>query len=97
MTKCFWCESTTMTEKQALSDNPKIVLHEKCFMEIMHVHDKIEMAVEYLQGRLPRLAANGNKIGYDTIELCLKSMDDFDKRWAKKMELIKQLTSQAPH
>lgn len=93
MTKCFWCESTYQTEKQALADNPKVSLHWKCFWEIMRIHDKIEIATKYLEGRLPFLAKNGNKVGYDTIELCLQSMDNFDKRWEKKMAMIKEISS----
>lgn len=90
MTKCFWCESSYLTEKQALTNNPKISLHLKCFEEIMQIRSKIEMATKYLEGRLPFLAANGNKVGYDTVEQCLKAIDDFDKQWAKKMKFIKQ-------
>lgn len=96
MTKCFWCESTYLTEKQALADNPKISLHLKCFEQITQIHNKIEMAIKYLEGRLPFLATNGNKVGYDTVELCLKAMDDFDKQWAKKMKIIRQLYSMGP-
>jgi hypothetical protein len=69
-----------LTEKKALEDNPKISLHLKCFNEIMLVRRKIEIATEYLEGKLPFNAANGVKVGRDTIEETLKAIDDFDKR-----------------
>ena len=80
MTKCFWCESMALTEKKASEDNPKISLHLKCFNEIMIVRQKIEIATQYLEGKLPFIATNSVKVGRDTIEETLKAMDDFDKR-----------------
>ena len=54
----------------------------------MRIHNNIKETTEYLEGRLPRLAANGNKIGYDTVEEFLVSMAKFDKQWAKRMEYV---------
>jgi hypothetical protein len=93
MTKCFWCESSYLPEKQAISENPKVTLHLKCFEEIMRIHNNIKKTTEYLEGRLPRLAANENKIGYDTVEEFLVSMAKFDKQWAKRMEYVKKILS----
>jgi hypothetical protein len=55
----------------------------------MDIHDKIENVAEYMKGTLPRLAENGNKIGYDSAEQFLVAMDDFNRIWKNTMNLLR--------
>jgi len=84
---CIWCQ--TGSPPNPLSDKEMVWIHTKCFEQLMDVHDKIEHVTEYMNGTLPRLAENGNKIGYDSAVQFLVSMDDFKRRWNNSMNFIR--------
>ena len=88
MTKawCLWCELG-----QGVPRNDMYWIHEKCFIEITDMARNIETIEQYLKGELPRISKNGNRIGYETVELFLIEMTDFNRRANNIMELIKKI------
>lgn len=84
---CIWCQTGSLPNP--LSEKEMVWIHTKCFEQLMDVRDKIENVTEYMKGTLPKLAENGNKIGYDSAEQFLVAMDDFNRRWKNTMKLIK--------
>ena len=86
--ECWYCGCPSGIAKHGM-----IYLHQKCFEEITDMNDKIEFAVKYAKGEMPRVLANGNRQGYESFERFLVAMDDFQRRWKNTTELIKKLTS----
>ncbi len=86
--KCWYCEVPDGIAKHGM-----IYLHPKCFDEITDMNDKIEFAIKYAKGEMPRVLASGNKQGYESFEKFLVGVDDFSRRWANTEKLIKSLTN----
>lgn len=84
---CIWCQTGSLPNP--LSEKEMVWIHTECFEQLMDIHNKIEQVTEYMKGTLPRLAENGNKIGYDSVEQFLVAMDDFNRRWKNTMNLLR--------
>lgn len=85
--ECWWCG-----DPEGIASHGMIYLHQKCFDKITDMNDKIEYAVKYAKGEMPRVLANGDKQGYASIEKFLVAMDDFHRRWENTTKLIASLT-----
>lgn len=86
--ECWWCG-----DPEGIAKHGMIYLHPKCFNEITDMNDKIEYAVKYAKGEMPRVLANGDKQGYKSLEKFLIAIDDFSRRWENTEKLIKSLTN----
>ena len=88
--ECFYCGNPTFIAKHGL-----IYLHKECFEEITDTQGQIEFCVKYVKGELPKFMANGDRIGYESFEKFLISMQDFQKRWKHTTKIIKMLCKQS--
>jgi hypothetical protein len=93
MTKawCIWCELSTGTPSHGY-----YWIHPKCFDELISVTSNLKEVEKYLKGELPRIAKNGNKIGYDSVENFLVAMANFDRRSSNLRKLIKSFREGMP-
>jgi len=87
---CIWCEMGSEPNGDYLW------IHKNCFDELISVRDNIKTVGEYLRGEMPRVTANGNKLGRDTVEDFLVAMADFDRRSRNTRKLIKSMVQGTP-
>ena len=84
MTKawCIWCE------KGEIPKHGYYWVHQDCFFQFSAMHSRIEKIEQYLKGELPRIKANGNQLGYDSVEAFITSMLEFDRKWRNLESLL---------
>ena len=85
---CMWCETGSVNPNTI---NPMVSLHLDCFTEITSIASDIESVTKYLKGEMPRLNKAGRRLGYESVEAFLISMQDFDRRWKNSMKLIQDV------
>jgi len=82
---CFWCQTGTLRPNQMLS------LHQDCFFKALDVRDKIDFAVKYAKGEMPKILENGDRRGYESFEKFLVAMDDFNRKWKNFEKIIEKM------
>ena len=87
---CMWCETGTINPN---AENPMVSLHLNCFYQITQIASDIETVTKYLKGEMPRLNKAGRRLGYESVEAFLISMQAFDRRWNNSMKLIREIRS----
>ena len=87
MTKawCIWCETGSMPK------HGYYWIHPECWEDIYAMASNIKGVDEFLKGERPRILANGDMVGYRTVEEFLVSMADFDRRSRNIMHLFKTM------
>ena len=89
--RCIWCEISTGTPNHGY-----YWIHPECFNQLFSITSNLKEIEKYLKGELPRIAKNGNKIGYESVESFLVEMADFDRRSRNVMKLIASIRRGAP-
>ena len=85
MTKawCIWCEMGPMPP------HGYYWIHPECFETMHDIGSNIEMVEKYMKGEMPRILANGNRQGYESVERFLVEMEDFNRRSRNILKLFK--------
>ena len=87
---CIWCEMGSMPK------DGYVWIHEECFERMHNIGSNIEMVEKYMRGEMPRILANGNRQGYESVERFLVEMEDFDRRSSNVRRLIKSFREGTP-
>ena len=85
MTKawCIYCEMGQMP------GHGYYWIHPECFERMEAIAEQVQTVNKYLKGELPKITAQGNKQGCDTVEQFLVDSYDFERRSRNVFKLIK--------
>lgn len=87
---CIWCETG------GVPSHGYYWIHPECFERMEAIAGQIETVTKYLKGELPRIIANGDKRGRDTVEQFLVDAYDFERRSRNVFKLIKATRQDTP-